>query len=157
MKIYIAASWKHEHAVVMLTMLLRQGGHEVKSFVEDGRQRNVFQQDFESWLRTDDSQAAFNHDSSGALECDCLIYIGPSGQDACTEVGMAYGAQWCTAKPKLMIALDAKGEQYGLMRKVFDFWVDDVMKVIHLVNKWPEIKENPIDPESLDNTVKVIQ
>lgn len=34
-KIYIAASWKHEHAVEMLTALLRQKGHEVLSFVEN--------------------------------------------------------------------------------------------------------------------------
>jgi hypothetical protein len=34
MKIYIAASWKHQHAVEMLTVLLRERNHEVLSFVE---------------------------------------------------------------------------------------------------------------------------
>jgi len=34
MQIYIAASWKHEHAVVMLTERLRYAGHEVMSFIE---------------------------------------------------------------------------------------------------------------------------
>ena len=28
MKIYIAASWKHQHAVEMLTFFLREAGHE---------------------------------------------------------------------------------------------------------------------------------
>lgn len=34
MKIYIASSWKNQHAVEMLTDRLREIGHEVISFVE---------------------------------------------------------------------------------------------------------------------------
>ena len=34
MKIYIASSWKNQHAVEMLTDILRYKGHDVVSFVE---------------------------------------------------------------------------------------------------------------------------
>lgn len=34
MKIYIAASWKHAHAVVMLTEKLRRYKYQVLSFIE---------------------------------------------------------------------------------------------------------------------------
>ena len=33
-RIYIASSWKNQHAVEMLTDLLRKAGHEVVSFVD---------------------------------------------------------------------------------------------------------------------------
>ncbi len=35
MKIYIASSWRNQHAVEMLTSMLRVRGHEVLSFVEN--------------------------------------------------------------------------------------------------------------------------
>ena len=35
MKIYIASSWKNQHAVEMFSRLLRERGHEVVSFVEE--------------------------------------------------------------------------------------------------------------------------
>ena len=34
MKIYIASSWKNQHAVEMMTDKLRENGHKVISFVE---------------------------------------------------------------------------------------------------------------------------
>jgi hypothetical protein len=41
MKIYIASSWKNQHAVEMLTALLRDRGHEVLSFVENNHGEQV--------------------------------------------------------------------------------------------------------------------
>ena len=35
MKIYIASSWKNQHAVEMMTDMLRDKGHSVLSFVEN--------------------------------------------------------------------------------------------------------------------------
>ena len=131
MKIYIASSWKNQHAVEMLTALLREKGHEVKSFVEDGLKRNISGEGFEKWMKTEDADGAFEHDSGGAIFSDCCIYISPSGKDAAAECGMAY------ASGKFMIALYAKGEDFGLMRKMFaDRWCSRYTQVIDLVEQY---------------------
>lgn len=131
MRIYIASSWSNEHAVEMLTYFLREKGHTVKSFVEDGRKRNSESKPFEQWMRTDDADGAFQHDSTGAMECECLIYISQSGKDAAAECGMAY------AKGAFMIALWAKKEDFGLMRKMFnDRWCFGYNQVLDLVEQY---------------------
>lgn len=131
MKIYIAASWKHQAAVEMLTELLRVRDHTVISFVEDGLKRNFNAIPFEEWMKTEDSVQAFEHDSAGAMFCDCFIYIGPSGKDAAAECGMAY------AKGVLMIALYGKGEDFGITRKMFaDRWCFRYSEVLELVDQY---------------------
>ena len=42
MKIYIAASWKHQHAVEMLTEKLEENGHEILSWLREGRPEEAF-------------------------------------------------------------------------------------------------------------------
>src|SRR6188768_3835026 len=126
MKIYIASSWKNQHAVEMFTALLRESGHEVLSFVENNRGENpnssanekVFEKPvpFEEWLTTEDAQRSFVYDTSGAMQSDLVIYISPSGTDAWAEVGAAY------ASKVPIFGLWAKGEQVGLMRKMVHVW-----------------------------------
>lgn len=127
MKIYIASSWKNQHSVEMLTALLRERGHEVKSWVEQnygegyGAQKPM---NFELWVHTESAQKSFDFDTTGAMECDTLIYIGPAGKDAAAECGMAY------AKGVRMLALYAKGEDFGLMRKMFSRWYDHYTELL---------------------------
>ena len=122
MKIYIASSWKNQHAVEMLTDLLRKQGHEVLSFVENnyGENHNHVTKkfDFETWVNSSESDESFRYDSEGAMKCDLLIYISPSGKDAAAECGMAY------AKGIPIIGLYAKGEDFGLMRKMMLGWFE---------------------------------
>lgn len=117
MRIYIASSWKNQHAVELMTEQLRLKGHEVISWVENnyGEDHNHVTKrfDFETWVKSPESDESFYFDTKGAMECDCFIYIGPAGKDAAAECGMAY------ARGKFMIALWAKGEDFGLMRKMF--------------------------------------
>lgn len=40
MNIYIASSWKNQHAVEMMTALLREKGHTVLSFIENNYGEN---------------------------------------------------------------------------------------------------------------------
>jgi hypothetical protein len=137
MKIYIASSWSNEHAVEMLTYFLREKGHTVKSFVEDGRKRNVTHMPFEKWMQTDDADGAFEHDSTGAMDCQCLIYISQSGKDAAAECGMAY------TRGAFMIGLWAKKEDFGLMRKMFqDRWCFDYNQVLNLVEQFQLVLNN---------------
>jgi hypothetical protein len=120
-KIYIASSWKNQHAVEMLTVKLREAGHEVISFVEravndEGRSSLKF--DVEKWIWSDDGLDKFHYDTDGATKSDLVIYIGPSGTDAWAEVGAA----WACGVP--IWGLWAKGEPAGLMRRMVT-WYDD--------------------------------
>lgn len=124
MKAYIAASWKHEHAVRMLTALLRGLDIEVISFVEQAAKmeklaQNVNRNTLEEWINGPDGEAKFVFDTEGATESDLVIYIGPSGTDAWAEVGAA----WASGVP--VLGLWAKGEQAGLMRRMMTQWYSD--------------------------------
>jgi len=128
MNIYIASSWKNQHAVEMLTSLLRGLGHKVLSFIENNHGENHLHPhiDFEEWCATPAAQSAFEYDTSGATGCDLVIYLGPSGTDAWAEVGAA----WAAKKP--IYGLFAKGEQSGLMRKMVTWFhnYDDLLKAL---------------------------
>lgn len=133
MKIYIASSWRNQHAVEMLTRLLRYQGHEVLSFVENDHGEGhgaVKSMNFEEWVQTDQAEKSFRYDTQGATQSDLVIYIGPSGTDAWAEVGAAWGA----GVP--IIGLWAKGEQVGLMRRMMDCWFDDYAKLLDAVREF---------------------
>lgn len=120
MKIYIASSWKNQHAVEMLTALLRDKNHEVISWVENnyGEDHNHVTKkfSFEDWVNSTEADQSFEFDTNGATKSDLVIYLGPSGKDACAEVGAA----WASGVP--IIGLFAKGEDLGLMRKMMQRW-----------------------------------
>lgn len=135
MKIYIAASWKHCHAVEMLTGLLRERGHEVLSFVENnhGEQAAHLAQNadgspipFEEWVWSDRGERSFDYDTAGAATSDLTVYIGPSGMDAAAEVGIAW------ANGKTVIGLAGKGEQFGLMRRMV-VWAKTYREVLDMI------------------------
>jgi hypothetical protein len=129
MKIYIASSWKNQHAVELLTAALRLQGHEVVSWIENnygedhGPDKPL---DFEAWMKTEAAWRSFKFDTDGAAQCDLFIYTSPGGKDAAAECGIAYGTG------RKMWALWAKGEDFGLMRKMFERWftrTDELLKM----------------------------
>ena len=122
MKVYIAASWKHEHAVRLLTEVIRAAGHDVLSFVEKaGRDedlaKNPHRQTLDDWVWSDAGLDKFRYDTGSATSADRIVYIGPSGTDAWAEVGAA----WAAGVP--VYGLWAKGEPSGLMRRMVT-WFD---------------------------------
>lgn len=127
MEIYIASSWKNQHAVEMLTKMLRTKGHKVLSWIENNYGENPNSStaehqkafDFETWVNTPGAQSSFDFDTNGAMKCELFIYVGPAGKDAAAECGICYG-QRLFGKRIPMLALWAKGEDFGLMRKMFD-------------------------------------
>lgn len=123
MRIYIASSWKNQHAVELLTHHLRDEGHEVLSFIENNNGENAATLPagekpvpFEEWVWSDSGFRSFVYDTRGATESDLVIYVGPSGCDAWAEVGAA----WSRGVP--VFGLNAKGEQIGLMRRMVTDW-----------------------------------
>ncbi len=148
MKIYIASSWKNEHAVVMLTEKLKDAGHDILSFVENNHGEkigskddngNVFQ--FEDWMLTDLAEKSFKFDTHGAVNSDIVIYISPAGNDAWAEVGAA----WACDVP--ILGLWAKGEQSGLMRKMVT-WFTDVSTLMQCVTL---LESGKITKDQLDS------
>ena len=142
MKIYIASSWRNQHAVEMLTAILRERGHDVLSWVEnnygEGHNHVTKKFDFETWVNSSESNQSFAFDTASAMLCDLFIYVGPAGKDAAAECGMCYG-QRINGNHVPMLALYAKGEDFGLMRKMFDGWYgrhQDLLDAISTMN-WP--------------------
>jgi len=132
MKIYIASSWKNQHAVEMLTECLEQRGHEVVSFVRQAAQTEdrvrFGKLDIEEWLRSEDAAAKFKFDTDGATKSDLVIYIGPSGTDAWAEVGAAWASR------VTVLGLWSKGEQAGLMRHMVAAWHNDFRHLLRVVD-----------------------
>lgn len=134
MKIYIAASWKHQHAVEMLTSMLRERNHEVLSFVEnnhgenpDAKKKDEKPIPFDEWCWSESGRRSFDYDTSGAMWSDLVIYIGPSGKDAAAELGMAF------AKGVTIFGLHGKGEDFGLMRRMIE-WKFDYQELLACVD-----------------------
>lgn len=128
MRIYIAASWKHQHAVEMLTERLADDGHDVVSFVAEARRvegENILAaRDVEEWIVSPEGERRFRYDLDGACRSDVVIYLGPSGTDAWAEVGAAYA---CGVP---ILGLWAKGEQSGLMRRMMTRWFTDFREML---------------------------
>lgn len=118
MNIYIAASWKHQHAVEMLTERLEAAGHVILSWLREGRPEEAFlsRRELEHFINSEEGRRVFNFCAESATSCDLLIYLGPSGCDAWSEVGAAYG------RGIPVLGLLAKSEEVGLMRHMVRSW-----------------------------------
>ena len=131
MKIYIASSWRNQHAVEMLTSMLREAGHEVVSFVDhefsvNGNRCTLTEPEIAT------ATLQFDHDTKGATTSDLVIYIGPSGCDAWAEVGAA----WASDVP--VFGLWAKAEPVGLMRHMVADWFTNYGELLKSVEELRE-------------------
>jgi hypothetical protein len=132
MKIYIAASWKHQHAVEMLTALLEDAGHAVLSWLREGRPEEAFlsRRELEHFIYSVEGKRVFDFCAGSAIGCDLVIYLGPSGCDAWAEVGAAYG------RGVPVLGLLAKSEEVGLMRHMIRSWhrsVNDLLQAVERI------------------------
>lgn len=132
MRIYIAASWKHQHAVEMLTNILESQGHEILSWLREGRPEEAFLSKLEltAFIQSEEGRRVFDFCAGSATGADLLIYLGPSGCDAWAEVGAAYG----NGVP--ILGLLAKAEEVGLMRHMVDHWFSSVSDLVKAVEKY---------------------
>ena len=126
MRVYIAASFKHQHAVEMLTDKLEKLGIEVLSWLREGRPEEAFlsRRELEHFILSTEGRRVFKFCADSATQADLVIYLGPSGCDAWAEVGAAYG----TGVP--IFGLLAKAEEVGLMRHMIACWcvsVEDLL------------------------------
>ncbi len=131
MRIYIAASWKHQHAVEMLTERLEDAGHEILSWMREGRPEEAFLSRLEltHFINSDEGRRVFDFCASSATGADLVIYLGPSGCDAWAEVGAAYG------RGVPILGLLAKSEDVGLMRHMIHSWHSSVTGLLDEVRR----------------------
>lgn len=125
--VYIASSWKNQHAVEMLTDLLEDRGYEVMCFVRNSYQERECK-NFEEWVCTDMATKCFVYDTNGATKSDLVLYLSPSGTDAWAEVGAA----WASGIP--IVGLWAKGESAGLMRHMISYWFKDYRQALDKID-----------------------
>jgi hypothetical protein len=137
LEIYIASSWRNQHAVEMLTQLLEDQGHTVFSFVRNAAEdrSKLAYQDLDQWIESEDGRAKFVFDITAATTSDLVIYLGPSGCDAWAEVGAAYG------RGVPVLGLWAKGEPVSLMRRLIRSWHRDFRSLISKVQDFAEVAE----------------
>ena len=132
MKIYIAASWKHQHAVEMLTNLLEERGHTILSWLREGRPEEAFlsKKDLDNFIKSEVGKQVFDFCVTSVKSADLIIYVGPSGCDAWAEIGAAYGL----GKP--IFGLLAKSEDVGMMRHMIIEWFQSVTALLENVDKF---------------------
>ncbi len=130
MIIYIAASWKHQHAVEMLTERLEAHGHTILSWLREGRPEEAFlsQLELTHFIRSEEGRRVFTFCANSATSAELVVYLGPSGCDAWAEVGAAYG------KGTPILGLLAKSEDVGLMRHMIREWHTSVANLVAAVN-----------------------
>ena len=91
-RVYVASSFRHLHAVRLLNRELRALGCAVLDWTEkavppedlNAAQRRV-------WMDTDHGGEVFSFCARACREADLVLYVGTAGQDAGVEVGMAFG------------------------------------------------------------------
>lgn len=130
MRIYIAASWKHQHAVEMLTDLLESRGHTILSWIREGRPEEAFlsQKELARFIESSEGKRVFDFCITSVTTADLVIYVGASGCDAWAEIGTAYGSHIP------ILGLKAKSEQVGIMRHMIKNWYSSISELLAAVD-----------------------
>jgi hypothetical protein len=134
MRIYIASSWKNQHGVEMLTALLRENGHHVISWIENSYEEELYvgYDNMRKWIHSENGIKAFDFDTSGAINCDLLIFYTYAGNDAHAELALA----WQNGTP--IIGLYQKGYEEGLMSKMVNVWCYRYTEVLTHVKEYSQ-------------------
>ncbi len=129
--VYIAASFKHKHAVRLLGRELNKLGFNILDWTEKATPPpglNPAQR--REWMDTDiEGGQVFSFCHKSCVNSDILIYFGESGQDAGVEVGIACGS----GVP--ILGIRGPLEAPGLMlHGATDIWVDSIEDALHLMH-----------------------
>lgn len=128
--VYVAASFKHMHAVRLLGRELRLMGFVIFDWTEKASlPPGLTPAQRRAWMDTDqEGGQVFTFCRDACIIADILIYFGESGQDAGVEVGLACGAG--------VPVLGVRGplEAPGLMlHGAMTAWADSVEEALELL------------------------
>lgn len=123
MNIYIASSARNLHGVQLLRDALIERGHNILDWtaLAPPLPDHLSPEERRLALDSDERGEIFDFCAKACQEADVLIYLGPAGQDAACEVGLAYAAGVTT------IGLAAPVEKPGLiLNRAVTYWAADV-------------------------------
>ncbi len=129
--IYIAASFRHKHAVRLLGRELNKLGFEILDWTEKATPPpGLSAVQRREWMDTDlEGGQVFSFCHNACISADILIYFGTSGQDAGVEVGLA-----CATNVPIM-GIRGPLESPGLMlHGATSVWVDSIEDALHLLH-----------------------
>lgn len=136
--IYVAASYRHMHAVRMLYAALRRLCPTVNILdwtAHATPPEGLTAAERRAWMDADHGGEVFRFCRDACASADLLIYYGGSGQDAGVEVGMANGAG------VEVIGLAGPLESPGLMlHGAVSVWAKDTDELLAMVRDRIEAK-----------------
>ena len=136
MNIYIASSARNLHGVQLLRDALIERGHNIFDWtaMAPPLPDHLSPEERRRALDSDERGEIFDFCRRACLEADALIYLGPAGQDAACEVGLAHA----TGVPT--IGLAAPTEKPGLiLNRAISHWAANVQACLTVVD---QIKKN---------------
>lgn len=133
MTIYIASSWKNEHAILMLTDLLRKQGHQVISWIENSYEEKLYvgSENLEKWIYSENGTKAFEFDTNAAMASDLMIFYAYAGNDAHAEMALAW------SKGIKIYGLATNHFKKGLMCRMVEKWFDDIYSLLDAISILP--------------------
>ncbi len=145
--VYIAASFKHVHAVRLLGRAMREMGYSILDWTEKATPpEGLNPTQRRAWMDTDHGGEVFDFCASACKQADFVIYLGASGQDAGVEIGMAYGAN----VPVLGIRgpLEAPGLMLWGAGTVWVETVEEALKLLqNIMDVWQKNKGEKTQPD----------
>ncbi len=131
LRVYVASSFRHVHAVRLLNRELLRLGYNLFDWTEKATPpEGLNPTQRREWMDTDHGGEVFSFCAMACRSADLVIYLGGAGQDAGVEVGMAHGAG--------IPVLGIKGplESPGLMLYgACSAWIDEMDKALVLLEK----------------------
>ena len=157
--VYVASSFRHLHAVQLLTRELRALGCQVADWTEKAAPpEGLKPAERRAWMDTDHGGEVFNFCFNACRDADLVIYVGTAGQDAGVEVGMAYAA----GRPVLGILgpLEAPGL---MLHGAVTVWADSVERALWFVlrleektREAPALLDRKADPTALTRILRAL-
>jgi hypothetical protein len=132
MKIYITSSARNLHGVQLLRDALTVRGHRILDWtaLAPPLAEHLSPEERRMVLDSDERGEIFAFCARACAEADLLIYLGPAGQDAACEVGMAYSA----GIP--VIGLAAPTEKPGLiLTRAVTLWVREARACLEAADR----------------------
>lgn len=131
LRVYIASSFRHLHAVRLLGQAMRSMGYELLDWTEKATPPDGLNAaERRAWMDTDHGGEVFAFCEHACRNADFILYLGASGQDAGVEVGLAHG----NGVP--VMAIRGPLESPGLMLYgACDVWVESVEDALALLQQ----------------------
>lgn len=141
-RVYIASSFRHLHAVRLLGREMRAMGYTLLDWTDLATPpEGLTPSERRAWMDTDHGGEVFVFCERACREADFLIYLGSSGQDAGVEVGMARA---CGVP---VLGIRGPLEAPGLMlHGAASVWVETVEKALDLLAeaaRWARMPDGP--------------